>query len=196
MVRYLPNVLTLLRFPLTALFLYGFFQTTAEWRMFATFCFILSALTDSLDGLVARRIGATSKVGAFLDPLADKVLVLSGFTALLLRTGDHWGDWYPWLVAAVIVIALREIAVTALRSYMMASQKPLVTSIWGKLKTTVQMVTLIAALVALNAAELFGWQSANLLKTIGIGIFISALLAAISAWDYFRKRPRMISSKQ
>jgi len=108
--RHLPNLLTLLRFPLTGLFLYGSFQESMPWHLIATVTFLLCMLTDLLDGLIARRMGTVSNIGSFLDPLADKVLVLSGFFVLWKRPDLIWGGWLPWVVGSVLIIALGIIA--------------------------------------------------------------------------------------
>lgn len=185
--RHLPNLLTLLRFPLTGLFLYGSFKTTLAWHLAATVAFLLSMLTDLLDGLIARRMGTVSSFGSFLDPLADKVLVLSGFFVLWQRPDLVWGGWLPWVVGSVLIIALREIAVTVLRSYLVKKSSPLVTSIWGKAKTTTQMITLVAAFLLLNVEEFFHINLRFVLNIIALGILASAVLAAISATEYFRR---------
>lgn len=184
--RHLPNALTLLRFPLTALFLYGSFHEELAWRLAATIFFLLSMLTDLLDGHVARKMGTVSPLGSFLDPLADKVLVLSGFFVLWMRPGLDWGAWAPFVVGSVVVIALREIAVTVLRSWRVKQDRPLVTSIWGKAKTTTQMVALVVALLLLNIRESLRVDLPQMMHVIALGIILSAVLAAISATDYFR----------
>ncbi|MFH0881564.1 MAG: CDP-alcohol phosphatidyltransferase family protein [bacterium] len=183
--RHLPNLLTTLRFPLTLLFLYGSFQLEAIWKVCATLAFLLSMLTDFLDGLIARRMNATTSVGTFLDPLADKFLVLSGFFVLLVRPDLHWGAWKIWVLISVGLVALRELAVTVLRSWRAVSDRPIVTTVWGKAKTTVQMITLVAALLLLNARDIYHWHSESVLDFIAFGILASAALAVFSAGDYF-----------
>lgn len=184
--RHLPNALTLLRFPLTALFLYGSFHEALAWRLAATLCFLLSMLTDLLDGHLARKMNTVSQLGSFLDPLADKVLVLSGFFVLWMRPGLEWGAWAPFVIGSVAIITLREIAVTVLRSWRVKQARPLVTSIWGKAKTTTQMIALVVALLLLNIREAFRVDLPLVMHVIAFGIILSAVLAAISATDYFR----------
>ncbi len=183
--RQLPNLITILRFPLTLFFLYGSFQPEAGWKVAATAAFLFSMLTDFFDGLIARRMNATTSVGTFLDPLADKFLVLAGFFVLLVRPDLRWGAWKNWILISVGLIALREIAVTVLRSWRAVSDRPIVTSIWGKAKTTVQMLTLVAALLLLNARDIYHWHNEMVLDFIAFGILASAFLAVFSAGDYF-----------
>jgi CDP-diacylglycerol--glycerol-3-phosphate 3-phosphatidyltransferase len=170
---------------LTLVFLYGMFQPDLRWRIIATGAFILGALTDMLDGIAARRMDATTRIGTFLDPLADKFQVLSGFFVLLLRPDLPWGGWRLWVLGSVILILLREILVTGLRSVRVRSSKPLVTSIWGKAKTTVQLITLITAFLLLLIRDFLGGEIPGVIDGIAVGILASALLALISGWDYF-----------
>ena len=184
--QHVPNALTILRFPLTGLFLYGSFHPSLAWRLAATIFFLLSMLTDLLDGHIARKMGTESSFGSFLDPLADKVLVLSGFFVLWMRPGLEWGAWAPWVIGSVTIIALREVAVTILRSYRVRQDRPIVTSMWGKAKTTTQMIALVVALLLLNLRESLRIDLPQLMHVIALGIIASAVLAAISATDYFR----------
>ncbi len=184
MFKQIPNTLTILRFPLTIVFLYGFFQPELTWRLAGTLCFLLSALTDLLDGIIARRMDSVSKLGAFLDPLADKFQTLSGFFALMMRADLSWGPWKILIIISVVVIAAREVFITIFRSYKAAKSKPLVTSFLGKAKTMTQMITLIVAMIVLAATDVFSWSHPLLLVLIGGGIIASAVLAAMSAFQY------------
>ncbi len=189
--RQLPNILTILRFPLTGLFLYGFLQPEGEitWRLVGIAAFMLSALTDLLDGILARRMNSVTKIGAFLDPLADKVQVLAGFTALLLRPDMGWGGWKWVIIVAVLIIALREVVITTWRSIKFARSKPPRTSMLAKAKTMTQMITLIVAFSLLGLADLLQLHQTlyfAILIFIGGGILASALLAAMSAYTYLK----------
>lgn len=183
--RHLPNLLTILRFPLTLFFLYGSFQSEDIWKIGATLAFLISMLTDLLDGLIARRMNATTSVGTFLDPLADKFLVLAGFFVLLIRPDLHWGAWKVWVLISVGLVVFRELAVTILRSWRAMGDRPIVTSVWGKAKTTIQMITLVTALLLLNARDIYHWHSEYVIDFIAFGILASAALAVFSAGDYF-----------
>lgn len=185
--RHLPNVLTSLRFPLTLIFLYGMFRPEASWHLIATAAFFLGALTDMLDGMAARRMNATTPIGTFLDPLADKFQVLSGFFVLLARPDLDWGGWKVWVFVSVLLIVAREFFVTILRSWRIRRDQPLVTSVWGKTKTTVQMITLFTAMALLVLRDLVGKEIAGVLEGIAVGIVASAILATISAIEYMRQ---------
>src|SRR5579871_4292137 len=101
--------------------------------------FALAGITDSLDGYFARRWGLTSRLGAFLDPVADKLIVA---TALVLIVSADPRSWF--LVVVAIVIIGREIAVSALREWMaeIGARGRIKVSIWGKIKTIMQIVGL------------------------------------------------------
>ena len=127
----LPNLLTLLRVILIPIFVGLFYYPTDRSNMFAAIVFVVAALTDLLDGYLARKLKQTTKFGAFLDPVADKIIVC---TALVL-------------IVDMVIIA-REIVVSALREWMAEiGQRAQVAVNWvGKWKTTIQM-TAIALLV-------------------------------------------------
>ena len=128
----LPNSLTWFRIiaiPLVVVLYYTWSKAGAAWM------FALAAITDLLDGYLARRLGQTSKFGAFLDPVADKLMVT---TALVLIVQND-PKWYFAIVAAVIIG--REITVSALREWMsqIGAQAHVAVSWFGKWKTALQM---------------------------------------------------------
>lgn len=184
--RYIPNVLTSLRFPLTGLFLFGWLQAEVAWHIAATAAFLVGMLTDMLDGIIARRMGSESQVGSFLDPLADKVLVIAGFYAIYATPEFDWDGWRPWILIAIVLIFMRELGITVLRTVKVRRDRPLITSGWGKLKTTVQMFTLIIAFAGLIARELAGIALPQFETLVAIGVFVSAVLATVSGSLYLR----------
>jgi CDP-diacylglycerol--glycerol-3-phosphate 3-phosphatidyltransferase len=137
----IPNSLTWARIVLIPLFL-GVFYLPHDWlspseqNSFATVAFVLAALTDWLDGYLARKLAQTSAFGAFLDPVADKLMVAAALIVLveLGRIGA---------VVAFIIIG-REITISALREWMakIGASRSLAVSFIGKLKTTAQMVAI------------------------------------------------------
>ncbi len=162
----LPNTLTLSRIVLLPVFIILFYLPVA-WHYQAAFVvFVLAAVTDCLDGYIARRLGQTSALGAFLDPVADKLMVA---VVLVLLVQDQPSRW---LVLPAAVIIGREITVSALREWMAevgASDKVAVSG-YGKLKTICQMVAL--SLLILHD-PLFGIP----IYTIGmVLLYIAALL--------------------
>jgi len=131
----LPNILTWIRIATIPVFVYCFFSDLEFARPIAGLLFGFAAITDLLDGYAARKLGLTSKFGAFLDPVADKLMVT--IALVLLVQGD------PRVTVAMIAVVIigREITVSALREWMASvGERAQVAVSWmGKVKTTFQM---------------------------------------------------------
>lgn len=141
----LPNLLTSLRILLIPVLVIVFYLLPLEWRYFASAAvFTIAAITDWLDGYLARRLKQTTTFGAFLDPVADKLLVA---VALVLLVEVHAS---AILAIPAIVIVGREIVVSALREWMAqySKQRSVAVSALGKLKTVFQMVAIIILLAS------------------------------------------------
>jgi CDP-diacylglycerol--glycerol-3-phosphate 3-phosphatidyltransferase len=177
----LPNLVTLLRIVLIPLIL-GVFYLPDSWlaedgkNLAATAIFIVAAITDWLDGYLARKLNQMSAFGAFFDPVADKLVVVGALIILLhLNRVD--------MVVALIIIG-REIAISALREWMatVGQAKSVAVAFIGKLKTVLQMV---AIPLLLFGDELFGVVDCHALGTIMI--YVAALLTVISMLYYLRR---------
>jgi CDP-diacylglycerol--glycerol-3-phosphate 3-phosphatidyltransferase len=176
-----PNLVTLSRIVLIPLII-GIYYVPAGWLAFdlrnlaATAVFILAALTDWLDGYLARRLNQMSAFGAFLDPVADKLIVV-GALIVLLQLGRVDA------LVALIVIG-REIAISALREWMakVGQAKSVAVAFVGKLKTVSQMV---AIPLLLYHDELLGVIDCQWLGTVLINI--AAVLTVVSMLYYLRK---------
>jgi len=138
----IPNTLTVMRLALIPIFVAVFCLPFNSSHILTAFIFALAALTDWLDGYLARRLGQTSGLGAFLDPVADKLMVAIVLVFLLQQ------DPTIWLALPAAVIIGREITVSALREWMagLGSRTKVAVSYLGKLKTTAQMVALVLLL--------------------------------------------------
>ena len=138
----IPNSLSLMRIIFIPCFVVIFYLPFGWSRLAAAALFALAALTDWLDGYLARRLGQTSKLGAFLDPVADKLMVAVVLVILLQANPSIW------LAIPVAVIIGREITVSALREWMaeLGARTQVAVSSLGKLKTVAQM-TAIALLI-------------------------------------------------
>jgi CDP-diacylglycerol--glycerol-3-phosphate 3-phosphatidyltransferase len=145
-----PNAITISRILLTPVVLALLFTDTFGGRLGALVVFIVAAISDYYDGKLARSFKAGSRLGQFLDPFADKVLVLGTFAALAILIPRV----VPWW--AVVLIAARDFLVTGLRTWHEANGRTLRTMRLAKAKTTVQLVFLIATLVLLTATEMNG----------------------------------------
>ncbi|MBQ8550652.1 MAG: CDP-diacylglycerol--glycerol-3-phosphate 3-phosphatidyltransferase [Clostridia bacterium] len=136
----LPNKLTLIRIIATPVFMYTMVADFKYHFVVALFVFIAASLTDMLDGKIARSRGLVTDFGKFLDPLADKMLTTAAFLGLLLM------KYTAGIVWIVFVILFREFAITSMRLVCSGSGKVIAANMWGKVKTVVQMVTIIAIL--------------------------------------------------
>ena len=137
----LPNQLTLLRIALTPVLVVALYFETLAFRLAALAVFLLAAITDWYDGRLARQLNYVSKLGNFLDPLADKILVLSTFFALACN-----GIIAMWMVIAITV---RDLVITLLRLYADWKRQPVVTSVSAKWKTASQMSAIYIILLYL-----------------------------------------------
>lgn len=146
--HYVPNVLTVGRILLTPLILLALTTETLWGQAGALVLFLVAATSDYLDGQIARQMDVHSRLGRFLDPLADKVLVLGTFIMLAYL--------YPQIILwwAVALIALRDVGVTGLRLWAEARGLSLQTHPLAKTKTAAQLGFLIWMLVVLTAAQL------------------------------------------
>lgn len=169
-----PNVLAYARILLTpAVMGFALASTRIEHAFgIALFLFVVAAGTDFADGYLARRWEITTTLGAFLDSVADKVLV-TGSLLVLVEVGRAW-SW------AAFVIIGRELAVMGLRGAAALEKSEVPPSMWGKAKTTVQFLTIGFALVRLDS-EWGPYFLDEWLMLAAVGVTI------VSAWDYFSR---------
>jgi len=170
-----PMILTLLRIALIPV-LVLFFYLPYPWANFAAaVVFILAAITDWLDGYLARRMGLMTNLGAFLDPVADKLMVATALVLLVQKPPEIVFPMIFFTLSAAIIIG-REIAISALREWMaeMGERGTVKVGLMGKLKTIFQM-TAISCL--LFEYDLFG------LPVLLIGEMLLYLAAALTLWS-------------
>jgi cardiolipin synthase (CMP-forming) len=178
-----PNLITMSRIILIPLII-GIYYVPTEWlsmetkNIAATAVFILAAVTDWLDGYVARRLNQMSAFGAFLDPVADKLIVVGALVVLLSLDPPRVDP-----LVALIIIG-REIAVSALREWMakLGQAKSVAVAFIGKLKTVSQMVAIPMLLYHDSLLDLVDCQWLGTLL-----INIAAVLTVISMLYYLRK---------
>tara|TARA_A100001015_G_scaffold321520_1_gene452707 strand:- start:56 stop:787 length:732 start_codon:yes stop_codon:yes gene_type:complete len=180
----IPNILTMLRVCMIPVFM-GFFLT--QRKVASVVLYVVSCLTDFVDGWIARRFNMTSDFGVFMDPVADKLMV-STVLLLLVCQIPTW-----WFVAPVALIINREIAVSALRAWM--AEKNLVTTVkvssWGKWKTALQMISTTLLLMSCTNAMSFdigqslGVARMTQLKVAMTLFYAATFLTIKSGMDYF-----------
>jgi len=179
MLSSLPNVLTLSRIlavPLLVLLMWN-----AGWAgyLLAFILFCIAGITDYFDGYLARSYGTVSKLGQFLDPIADKIMV-AAVIVMLVENEVVRG----WSVIAAIIILLREITVSGLREYLAGIQVSIPVSKLAKWKTTFQMVAIGALVLAGASDALPHWLPAY---PVGIAsLWAAAALTLVTGYDYLR----------
>ena len=187
----LPNILTLSRIltiPLLAFLLWWPNWAFGYGLAFVLYC--LMGITDYFDGYLARSSGAVSKLGVFLDPIADKIMVAAVIlvlTAQGILRGPYVGDMH---VIAGLIILVREIAVSGLREFLGGLQVSIPVSRLAKWKTTFQLVALGALILG---GALPGWNmmlggvALNVPHTVGLTtLWAAAILTLLTGWDYLR----------
>jgi CDP-diacylglycerol--glycerol-3-phosphate 3-phosphatidyltransferase len=138
----LPNKITVFRMVLVPFFLLLVAIDAIPFNItIATVIFIIASITDHIDGHLARKYNLVTDFGKLMDPLADKILVTSALIALV-----EFGEVSTWMV---VVIIAREFAVSGLRSIAAGDGKVIAASFWGKVKTTTQMIAIIAFFIKL-----------------------------------------------
>ncbi|MDE2308050.1 MAG: CDP-diacylglycerol--glycerol-3-phosphate 3-phosphatidyltransferase [Xanthomonadaceae bacterium] len=186
----LPTWLTLFRVALLPVMVAVFYLPFPGHNITAAIVFVLAAFTDWLDGYLARRMNLTSAFGAFLDPVADKLMVT--VTLFLLVQSHPSGNWSGVLMAiTAAVIVGREISVSALREWMaeIGMSATVKVALIGKLKTVMQMVALVVLIVqhekAASALRLYHIGEA-LLVIAGVLTIWSGLYYLRAAWPMLR----------
>ncbi|MGA8277103.1 MAG: CDP-diacylglycerol--glycerol-3-phosphate 3-phosphatidyltransferase [Rhodanobacteraceae bacterium] len=179
----LPTLITLFRIALLPVMVIVFFAPFHGANIVAAGIFIAAALTDWLDGWIARRFGMMSAFGAFLDPVADKLMV--AVTLFLLVQNNPT----PLMAVTSAVIVGREISISALREWMAEiGQRARVKVAWlGKIKTIVQIVALVVLLYEHDLESLHLFRVGETLLVIAAGLTIwSALEYLRAAWPALR----------
>ncbi len=172
----LPNILTMSRIIIIPVVVATFYFDSPTMRWTACALFALAGITDFFDGYLARREKLVSRLGRFLDPIADKLLVVS--VLFMIVAFDRVG---PWSFLPALVILLREIFVSGLREFLAELHVGLPVTKLAKAKTTVQMVALGFVIVG-NAAP--PWIPAEFIGEVGI--WIAAAITLITGYDYLR----------
>lgn len=181
----LPNKLTVARCIMTPLFLAVMLMDFPFHNAVALLLFIVASLTDMLDGKIARKRQLITNLGKFLDPLADKMLTTAAFLGFMTKIGGAGLCW------AVMLILTREFMVTSVRLLAAKDGVVIAASMAGKVKTVMQMMSIIYMLTAMQVVELLPnrpWEAVPwdaLLLDFGLVlIWISVVLTVISGIQY------------
>jgi CDP-diacylglycerol--glycerol-3-phosphate 3-phosphatidyltransferase/cardiolipin synthase len=168
----IPNILTLLRIALIPVFMMAYYLPVSWSHVATTAIFGLAAITDWFDGYLARRLEQTSPFGAFLDPVADKLIVAVALIVLV-----QGNPTLLFVIPASIIVG-REIAISALREWMaeIGERAQVAVSTIGKIKTTAQMTALLLLLYR---------EPLWVMPTQEIGMVLLYLAAGLTLWSMF-----------
>ncbi len=169
----IPNSLTILRILAIPLVIIVFYTAGKHAGIYSSIIFALAGFTDWFDGYLARRLGQTSRFGAFLDPVADKLMV----AVILILLVDHYGQpWSLLITLSAMVIIGREITISALREWMaeVGERGKIAVSWLGKVKTTLQMFALF---FLLYQEPLFG------IPVAWLGFILLVIAAVLTLWS-------------
>lgn len=182
----IPNALTVLRIALIPVMVAVFYMPFEGHLLVAAGIFTLAAVTDWFDGYLARRLGQMTAFGAFLDPVADKLMVAVALVLLVERHND-----LLFTLAACVIIG-REIVVSALREWMaeLGARTSVAVSMVGKVKTGFQMVSIIV-LLAVDAQR----DGSEILALGVVLLYIAAALTLWSMWIYLRAAQRALAEQ-
>lgn len=175
----LPNFLTVFRVFLTVIFIFLFYSEGLAAKILALVIFTLASLTDFLDGHLARKRNIITRFGKIMDPIADKLLILSAFFIFMqLRIVPIW---------MFVVICFREVTVTGLRLSVMRAGVALAAEKAGKVKTVLQIVTiyLIMLFIIVTDARVWPQGGSEVIMTVykaGIDMFLLAVVG-ITLWS-------------
>ncbi len=184
----LPNKLTVFRVLLIPVFVVFMLVPSipgAKWYALIFFC--LASVTDFFDGYLARKNNLVTDFGKFMDPLADKLLICSALIALCSN-----GRFPTWIV---IIIIAREFTISGFRLIASDNGRVIAASIWGKVKTVVQMFTVILLICDFNEVTGTGETGSGAVYICEqVMIYLAMALTVISLVDYIAKNKDVIST--
>ncbi len=177
----IPNTITTFRIVLIPVFIAIFYLPYSWAPALATFVFWFAAITDWFDGYLARKLNQQSALGAFIDPLADKLMVISALLLIVTRHPEN-----NWLLFSALIIISREIFISSLREWMsgMGESKVVAVSFFGKAKTVAQM---FALLFLIYEQDILGFPiyhfGTGLMVWAAILTIVSMVIYINSAWQ-------------
>lgn len=177
----IANILTMSRLALVPVFIWLFVQGGTEMRLAAAIVFLVAALTDKLDGYLARSRGLITDLGKLLDPIADKALVIAALVLLSME------GLVPWWVTALIL--LREFGITFLRMAMVR-RSVMAASQGGKIKTVLQMGFLVALLVPWHGLVSVG-AAATIVLISHVVMYLALAVTLVTGLMYVRDALRI-----
>lgn len=172
MIFNIPTWISLLRIMLIPFFLISFYYPCLYKNLISAVIFITASITDLIDGFLARKLKQTTHFGAFIDPVADKIIIVISLILII----EYFHVW--WITIPGVIIITREIIISALREWMAKINKSTKISVsWiGKIKTTIQMLAIFSLL----------WRPNSIIEFLGIiFLYISLFFTCWSMLNYF-----------
>ena len=193
----LPNILTLSRILLIPIFVLFFYLDFTAHYFVALAIFGIASLTDFFDGKIARKYKLVTNLGKFLDPIADKVLVLSAFVIFLTVPEIFTRDCGSWALTAagcgVAIILAREIIVSGLRMVAANNGSVIAADIFGKYKTFTQDLSVVILLVGEGVCALTDNIAGTIINCIGLSFFLlGVILTVVSGINYLVKNIKVL----
>ncbi|MCL1843759.1 MAG: CDP-diacylglycerol--glycerol-3-phosphate 3-phosphatidyltransferase [Defluviitaleaceae bacterium] len=189
----LPNKITLLRVCLIPAFLFvylaqPFYDVSTHGEIinawFALVLFVIAAVTDAIDGYLARKLGLVTNFGKLMDPLADKLLVCSAFIAFTATNSALVGGFPAW---ATIILIAREFYISGLRQIALEQNLVMAASTTAKIKTTAQITLIVYILLP------FPFSYLVFSPVILALIIITTIISVYSAWEYTLKNKSLFA---
>ncbi|MCH5146949.1 MAG: CDP-diacylglycerol--glycerol-3-phosphate 3-phosphatidyltransferase [Clostridiales bacterium] len=197
----LPNKLTISRMVMIPIFIALFYVQFTGHYFVALAVFAIACLTDLLDGKIARKYNLVTNLGKFLDPIADKVLVLSALVVMLTKPeifteNANFGNWAIIIAGCgVALILAREIIVSGFRMVAASTGMVIAADIFGKYKTTAQDIAIVILLIGAGVCEICDHIAGTIINYIGLGFFaISVILTVISGINYLVKNREVLKA--
>ncbi len=193
----LPNKLTISRVVMIPVFIAFFYLNFTAHYFVALAVFLIAGFTDLFDGMIARKYNLVTNLGKFLDPIADKVLVLSGFVVLLTVPEvftANLGDWAIIVAGCgVAVVLAREIIVSGFRMVAASADVVIAADKIGKYKTVTQDICVVVLIVSAGISELTDHLAGEIVNYIGLAFFaLSVILTVISGVNYIVKNIQVL----
>lgn len=149
----------------------------------------IGSITDFLDGMIARKYNLVTNFGKFLDPIADKLLVVTSFVILFDQSAKAGNNLFSWWMLAIILA--REFMVSGLRLIAAEKGQVIAAGKWGKIKTTIQFITLIYLFIGIQTKE------SNFYTILGLVLVYATLVATVfSGWDYLYKNKTVLDDEE
>ena len=180
MIKHVPNLMTLSRILLTPLMIYFMISESNQNYSLAFIFFVIASITDYFDGKIARKYDIESKFGIFIDPLADKLLIVSAFVSFRFIPEIYDSQIVTlWMIG---LISFRDVFVTALRILMESKSETMITSKVAKFKTFFQVVTIIALFIYLHSNISTDDPITHIMKVLMV---VTTLITFYTGMHYF-----------